>query len=124
MGKVIKFRSKFEEDIHEALVRNECDAKYEPESMHYQIEHNYFPDWVLPNGIVIEAKGRLTQFDRQKMLAVRRAHPHRDIRFVFMNASNKLRKNSKTTYAQWADRNSFKWAERRVPREWIEEQNG
>lgn len=115
------FRSNFEKEIDEALRRNGCDAKYEPDGLSYVIEHKYIPDWKLPNGIYIEAKGRLTQFDRQKMLAVKRAWPLLDIRFVFQNASNRLRKGSKTSYADWACKNGFQWAERRVPREWIEE---
>lgn len=117
----IKFRSNFEAEIHEAMLRNECLPEYEPVALPYVIEHNYFPDWVLPNGICIEAKGRLTTFDRAKMIAVKRAHPHIDIRFVFMNANNKLTKRSKTTYWQWAESKGFPWAEWRVPKDWIEE---
>ena len=47
--------------------------------------------------MIIEAKGFFKPSDRRKMLAVKEAHPHLDIRFVFMR-DNTLSKNSKTTY--------------------------
>jgi hypothetical protein len=36
---------------------------------------NYTPDFVLPNGIVIESKGLFTQEDRAKMVWVKDQHP-------------------------------------------------
>jgi hypothetical protein len=67
----------------------------------------------------IEAKGVLDQETRTKMVAVKKAHPELDIRFVFMDASKKLRKGSKTNYGEWATRNGFRWADREIPEDWL-----
>jgi hypothetical protein len=86
-----------------------------------QKARTYTPDFVLPNGIVIESKGLFTQEDRAKMEWVRDQHPDLDIRFVFSNANGKLRKGSPTTYAMWADKAGFKWAHKAIPAEWLTE---
>jgi len=44
-----------------------------------------------------------------------------DIRFVFSNSRNKLNKKSKTTYADWCDKHGFKWADKQIPKSWIDE---
>jgi len=73
----------------------------------------------LPNGIIIEAKGRLTQEDRSKMRKVKEQHPSLDIRFVFTRSTARLSKTSKTTYAEWCDKYGFPYADKVVPLEWI-----
>jgi hypothetical protein len=95
--------------------------EYEPIKLEYTQYHHYIPDFRLPNGIIIEAKGKLDQSTRSKMLAVKRTYPDLDIRFVFMRAGNTLDKNSKMTYGQWATKNGFIWADQRIPEEWFEE---
>ncbi|RYF20761.1 MAG: endonuclease I [Oxalobacteraceae bacterium] len=112
----MKYRSKFEKDF----AAKHKDAKYESVKIKYTIEHTYNPDWVLPNGIMIETKGLWTGQDRNKHLAVKKQHPGIDIRFVFM-ANNKLRKGSKTTYGAWCDAKGFKWAIGSVPPAWLRE---
>lgn len=84
-------------------------------------DRSYKPDFVLPNGIIIETKGRLTTDDRKKHLLVREQHPELDIRFVFQTANNYLRRGSPTTYADWCNKNGFKFAEKFIPQEWIDE---
>lgn len=118
------YRSKFEASIGASLRERGVDERYEAEVLHYMtpcLWHKYTPDWSLGNGIVIEAKGRLTAADRKKMIYVKDANPHLDIRFVFQRASNPIRKGSKTTYADWAEKNGFKWAEGDIPTQWIKE---
>lgn len=44
-----------------------------------------------------------------------------DIRLVFSRPNNRLSKSSKTTYAQWAVKHGFPWAEGTVPASWIKE---
>lgn len=83
--------------------------------------HKYTPDFELPNGILIETKGRFTAEDRTKHLNVKRCNPHYDIRFVFQRSKSPLYKGSKTTYAEWCDRHGFKWADKVIPQAWIEE---
>lgn len=84
-------------------------------------EARYTPDFVLPNGIIIETKGLFTTEDRQKMRLIRRQYPNLDIRFVFSNARAKIAKKSPTTYSKWADTYGFKWAHRDLPQEWLTE---
>lgn len=79
----------------------------------------YTPDFPLPNGIVVETKGRFTTEDRQKHKLIKEQHPDIDIRFVFSRALSKLSKGSKTTYAMWCEKYGFKYAEGRIPQEWL-----
>ena len=84
-------------------------------------QHKYTPDFVLPNGIIIEAKGIFEREDRQKHLLIKMQYPDLDIRFVFQNHKLKLYKGSKTTYADWADKNGFKYSARQIPEAWFRE---
>lgn len=117
------YRSGFERTLATNLKRRQVSFEYEPIKVPYVLEKTYVPDFRLPNGIFIEAKGVLTPADRTKMRAVKRENPGLDIRFVFMDASKRLNKNSKTTYGDWADRNGFLWADGNIPQEWIDESN-
>jgi hypothetical protein len=84
-------------------------------------DRKYHPDFRLPNGIIIEAKGWFKTTDRQKHLCIKYQHPDLDIRFVFSNSKNKIGKKSSTTYAMWCEKNGFKYADKVVPQAWIEE---
>ena len=66
-------------------------------------------------------KGRFVLEDRKKHLLVKQQHPELDIRFVFSNSKNKINKKSKTTYADWCEKNGFKYADKVIPDEWFEE---
>lgn len=114
-----QFKSKFEVGIAAQFKKAGVKAKYEPHPLSYTLECKYIPDWILPNGIYIEAKGKLDAISRRKMLAVKAKYPEKDIRFVFQRAGNRLRKGSNTTYAQWADKHGFKWCEGFPPKEWF-----
>jgi hypothetical protein len=81
----------------------------------------YTPDFLLPNGIIIESKGIFAADDRNKHLWVKAQHPALDIRFVFSNAKAKLYKGSPTTYADWAHKNGFLYAHKAIPPEWVAE---
>jgi hypothetical protein len=88
-------------------------------------QRHYTPDFFLPNGIIVETKGRFLSKDRQKHLLVRDQHPDLEIRFVFSQASAKIYTGSKTTNAMWCKTHNLRWAEKLIPREWIEEpENG
>jgi len=84
-------------------------------------KRHYTPDFFLPNGIVIETKGRFLSKDRQKHLLVRDQHPDLEIRFVFSRAKTPIYSRSKTTLAMWCEKYGFKWAEKLIPDEWIKE---
>ncbi len=64
-------------------------------------------------------KGFFDFADRQKHLLVKEQNPDIDIRFLFVNANNKLNKSSKTTYGAWCDKHKILWAEKRIPNEWL-----
>ena len=116
-----KYRSDLEFDMAKDLMDRGIRFEYESEKIPYVSKHVYTNDFRLKNGIIIEAKGWLKQEDRRKMLEVKKQHPELDIRFVFEKASNKIRKGSKTTYAMWCEKNNFKYSEKTVPDEWLEE---
>jgi len=105
--------------VADALSKEGVAFSYESLSLPYIVERKYKPDFILPNGIIIEVKGYFTGADRSKHLKIKQAHPEVDIRFCFMNAHNRLSKRSKTTYAQWCDKKGFKWCQRNIPRSWI-----
>lgn len=121
MSRHCKLRSPLEDTLASQLKRAGVSFSYEGIEIPYTEQHTYVPDFILPNGIMIEAKGWLRPENRRKHVALKKQHPELDIRFVFQNAHNKLNKNSKTTYAEWADRHGIKWAEKYIPEEWIKE---
>lgn len=121
---MLKYRSKFEEQVCGKLIQQKIKFKYEPIKIKYVIpetNHTYIPDVVLPNGIIIEIKGRLTKQDRFKHLYIQKQKPELDIRFVLQNSKVKLYKGSKTTYGEWLNKNNFLWYEKNIPIEWIHE---
>jgi hypothetical protein len=79
----------------------------------------YTPDFLLPNGILVETKGRFVSADRMKHLYVKAEHPDLDIRFVFSNSNQRISKTSKTTYADWCHKHGFLFADKEVPKEWL-----
>jgi len=119
------FRSKLELGIAQQLVKHQVPFEYEEHSFEYYVNvRKYTPDFLLfPNRrrkkFFIEVKGYFTVKDRMKHLYIQKQHPDVDIRFLFGNAQNKIRKDSKTTYAQWCDKHGFKWAEGVIPKEWL-----
>lgn len=81
----------------------------------------YTPDFVLPNGIVVETKGRYVTADRQKHLFIKAQHPDLDIRFVFSNSKARIGKKSTTTYGMWCEKAGFKYADKLIPTAWLRE---
>ena len=60
------FRSKFEESIANDLDNQKVKYEYESEKLQYTVERNYLPDFKLPSGIFIEAKGWFKSADQRK----------------------------------------------------------
>lgn len=122
----LTYRSGLEEKVANQIARLGIEVVYEsPESViryiRPQSNHRYTPDFVLPNGIIIETKGMLSVEDRKKHILIRDQHPDLDIRFVFSNSRSKLYKGSPNTYADWAVNNGFKYSDKFIPEEWIKE---
>ncbi len=116
------YRSGLEEKISEDLTKRAIKFEYETFKIKYEVHENrtYTPDFILPNGVIIESKGRFTTEDRKKHLLVKKQHPELDIRFVFSNSRNKIRKGSKTSYADWCEKHGFLYADKVIPTEWTE----
>lgn len=114
-------RSGFETSIDNQLKLSGVSYAYESERLKYTKECTYTPDFVIDFGthkIYIEVKGRFLSSDRSKHLRIKKEHPEKDIRFVFMR-DNYLSKKSKTKYSEWATNNGFKWAIGEIPKEWL-----
>ena len=116
------YRSGFEAKLANQLQRSGVEFQYETLQLEYKKVSTYTPDFILPNGIIIEAKGLWVTEDRTKHLLVREQHPHLDIRMVFMNASNKIRKGSSTSYASWCEKKGIKYANKLIPDQWLLQQ--
>lgn len=84
-------------------------------------DHTYTPDFVLPNGIIVETKGLFSVEDRQKHLLVREQHPKLDIRLVFSRSASLLRKEAKSSYADWCRKYGIQFADKLIPQSWIDE---
>jgi hypothetical protein len=115
------YRSGLEDDISEDLKVRGVSFKYETLKIKWTLLENktYTPDFILPNGIIIESKGRFVAADRKKHLKVKEQHPNLDIRFVFSNSRGKLSKGAKSTYGDWCDKHGFTYADKRIPDEWL-----
>lgn len=117
-------RSGLEDKIATQIKNIENKEVYEKSYLVYTVpakEHQYTPDFQLANGILIEAKGLFDVADRHKHLLIKKQYPNLDIRFVFQNPKNKIYKGSKTTYADWCEKNGFKYATKLIPSSWFSE---
>ena len=115
------YRSGLEERVSKELEEAGVKYEYETQKIKYRVEEDrtYTPDFILPNGIIGETKGRFTTADRKKHLLIQKQYPKHDIRFVFQNSRAKLYKGAKTTYAQWCDKHGFLYADKSIPEEWL-----
>jgi hypothetical protein len=116
------FRSGLEQDNVNHLEDLKADYTYEAKRFPYtpKVRH-YTPDVILGNGIIVEIKGYFSTEDRSKHKLIKAQYPEMDLRFVFNNPGNYIRKGSKTTYSDWCDQYGFKWAQGLIPKEWINE---
>lgn len=118
------YRSGLELEVQRQLEQLGVDADYESIKLAYvkpARDAKYTPDFVLPNGIIIETKGQFVVADRQKHILLKQQHPDLDIRFVFSNPRSKIGKGSKTTYEMWCQKHGFKYAKKLIPEDWITE---
>src|SRR6266566_2033107 len=109
-----KPRNKFEKTLNSQLKRSKLSYEYETERIPYVLARHYIPDFIIKTirgKIYVEGKGRLRPDDRAKMAAVKRQHPNLDIRIVFCAYSK--------TNVRWAKKLGFKYAIKRIPKEWL-----
>lgn len=98
---------------------------YEPDKFKYiPTVRTYCPDFRVKKRkrgggfMYLEYKGNLRGTDRTKMRLFKKQYPDVDLRFIFEKPGNKLNKQSKTTYSDWASQYGFPWAECVMPPEW------
>lgn len=118
------YRSGLEDKVADQLRAAGVLFEYETVKLGYTVpakDRKYTPDFILPNGIIVETKGMFVPEDRRKMQLVKAQHPDLDIRFVFNNPNAKLYKKSPTSYAMWCDKEGFPCAAKTVPEDWIKE---
>lgn len=104
-----KYRSKFEARLAERLLK--LGFIYEPYNIDYKIpetKHKYKPDFV-KGKLIYELKGRFTAQDRKKMKLLVEQHPEFKFVMVFQNPNVKINKGSKTSYADWCEKNNIEW---------------
>ena len=115
-----KYRSGLEERVADLLSELGISYEYESKKISYVIQHNYTPDFVLPNYTVLECKGYWDSADRRKIKEVKKQNPDLDLRMVFQSPYMKINKNSKTTYAKWCDKHDIPWTHfHNIPLEWL-----
>lgn len=115
MVKKKKPRNKFEARIDRQLKRARATYAYESERIAYILSRHYIPDFILvtkTGKVYIECKGYLRPEDKSKMVAVKRLNPNLDIRIVFYAHNEKN--------IRWAERNGFRYAIDRIPKEWLD----
>lgn len=118
------FRSRFEAEINASLPQGA--ARYEAAHIPYKVTvlRHYTPDWLLPaQAIVLEAKGRFTKADRDKMLLVKTQYPDLDIRLVFMSLTAKVARSMSA--ADWCKEHGFLCCKGpSLPAAWLEHRPG
>lgn len=113
-----KLRSKLEKRVEDVLVKLKLPYTYEAEKYEYVLPSRKYVIDFRVGDIILEVKGFLDYEDRLKMLAVKKAHPHLDIMFVFMKPNQKLPRQKKT-HAQWAEEHGFKWTTVEELSKWV-----
>jgi hypothetical protein len=111
-----KYRSLLEARVAKSIPKKPgIKVEYEKVSVPYVIEGQYLPDFVVTLGrqtsFIIEAKGFFRVEDKRKMVAVRKANPHLDIRFVFSSSSKRNKR--------WCEKYGFGYAVGTPPKEWF-----
>ena len=91
------FRSKLEEKVADLLV--DLGVKYEYETTKVRrrvIQHIYTPDFVLPNGVVLEWRGYWEPADRRKIRGSEEKVADLDLRMVLVYKISKKSKQPKS----------------------------
>ena len=116
-----RYKSRFEFDFATYLENKNIEFEYEQHKFTYvPKQRTYTPDFYLPDfDMFIETKGQFVGSDRSKHKLIAEQYPDLDLRFVFQNDKVKLSKKSKTTYADWCNKNNFKYAKGVIPIGWM-----
>lgn len=121
------FRSGLEKKVSEQILEAGIKLLYETDKIQFTIparQAKYTPDFKLPKPggfFFVETKGIWAVQDRQRHILIRQQLPELDIRFVFSNQNARLYKGSPTTYAAYCEKHGFRYANKVIPDEWLEE---
>ena len=117
------YRSGLEETIAKQIHKAKHILRYETIKIKWVdfSVRSYTPDFVLDNGIIIEAKGFWSTADRRKHMEIKNQHDNLDIRMVFENSKRKIRKGSNTTYGDWCIKKNIRYCDRVIPQNWLKE---
>jgi hypothetical protein len=97
------YRSGLERRLGDTLKGIGVEFEYEPCKFEYVVpekKRKYLPDFKLGQ-LYVETKGRFTAEDRAKMVLVLAQNPDLQLLMVFSDSNKKIRKGSKTSYADW-----------------------
>lgn len=121
-----KYKSGLEREFASLATAKGLKFEYEATSFPYARPSHYIPDWKIAENVYIETKGWLAPFQRANLVAFKEQNPNVRILLLFANAENRLSSRSKTTYAKWAERHEFEWADFRdgIPTQWWEKYAG
>ena len=92
------YRSGLEKRIAELLLSKNVPVRYEEYKVVYKIperQASYTPDFILPNGDILEGKGYFSVGDRSKMLNIIRSRPDLVIKMAFQDANKKFIKHQR-----------------------------
>jgi hypothetical protein len=104
-------RSGLEDKLGNFLREHGIEFGYESDVVEYTVPEKvgkYTPDFKIGE-VYLETKGRFTSEDRKKMLFVFRSNPDLNLLMVFPKPLNTITRKSKTTYADWCDKNGIPW---------------
>ena len=119
-----KLRSGYEKKVRKCLEENKVQYTYESMVIKYVVpetKRSYTPDFILPNGVIIEAKGYWDAESRRKMALVVEQNPDLKIKML-LQRDNTISKKSKTKYSDWARARGIECAvspQGIIPEEWL-----
>jgi hypothetical protein len=123
-----RLRSKFEQRLVDQLREKGVDYVYEKQCTWFtpppKRTRKTWDFWITTKSgkeIVIEGKGWWKPKRRIAELECIKQHPEIDVRYVFENAETKIRKGSKTSYADVCRKHGILFAQGRIPQEWLDE---
>ena len=121
------YRSGLEQRVGNQIKEAGIKLQFETDKISYTVparQARYTPDFKLPKPggfFYVETKGIWKVADRQKHLLIKEQFPELDIRFVFSNQNARLYKKSPTTYAMYCERHGFRYTQKYIPDDWLEE---
>lgn len=119
-----KLRSGYEKKVRKCLEENKVQYTYESMVIKYVVpetKRSYTPDFILPNGVIIEAKGYWDAESRRKMALVVEQNPHLKLKML-LQRDNTISKKSKTKYSDWAKARGIECVvspQGIIPEEWL-----